>query len=62
MAHIVLLQCRVPEECPQWVADLISECMSEAPDERPTSREIYQKLLAAGGLKPSVSLPAISSV
>ncbi|KAK9842423.1 hypothetical protein WJX84_004112 [Apatococcus fuscideae] len=30
---------RVPDECPQWVADLITECMRSNPDRRPTSKE-----------------------
>ncbi|KAK9803523.1 hypothetical protein WJX73_002438 [Symbiochloris irregularis] len=35
---------RIPEECPQWVADLIEQCMSPDPSKRPTSREVYQRL------------------
>ncbi|KAK9802724.1 hypothetical protein WJX73_001425 [Symbiochloris irregularis] len=40
---------RVPEECPQWVADLINQCMSPDPSKRPTSREVYQRLQSGGG-------------
>ncbi|KAK9836640.1 hypothetical protein WJX74_005022 [Apatococcus lobatus] len=37
---------RVPEECPAWVAELITACMSEDPSARPTSKDIYRMLLA----------------
>ena len=42
----MILVCRVPEECPAWVAELITACMSEESSLRPTSKEIYRMLLA----------------
>ena len=36
---------RVPEECPFWVAELITACMLEDPAARPTSKDIYRLLL-----------------
>ena len=39
---------RVPEECPQWVAELIEACMLEDPAARPSSKEVYAILLADG--------------
>ncbi len=47
-----LVWCRVPEECPPWVAELIESCMLEDPAARPTSKDIYAILLA-DGKKPS---------
>ncbi|KAI7842043.1 hypothetical protein COHA_004243 [Chlorella ohadii] len=35
---------KVPEECPQEVADLISQCMSLDPSERPTAQQLMQRL------------------
>ena len=52
---MIIVACRVPEECPQWVADLIATCMSEEPQERPTSRNVYQRLLSGGNLEPSLA-------
>ena len=40
------LLCRVPEECPAFVAELIDSCMLEDPLARPTSKDIYRILLA----------------
>ena len=46
LVHMRKLQpCRVPEECPAWVAELITACRSESAAERPTSKEIYRMLL-----------------
>lgn len=45
---------RVPEECPQEVADLIAACMSSSPEQRPTAEQIIaalSPLLAAGALR-----------
>ena len=36
--------CRVPEECPEDVADLIAECLSETPLLRPSAREVIERL------------------
>ena len=51
-----LYDCRVPAECPQWVADLIESCMQQDPAQRPTSREVYQQLSANGKLSMDVEL------
>ena len=40
------IHCRVPEECPQEVADLIKACMSVDADDRPSSADVYEMLLA----------------
>lgn len=37
-------RCRVPEECPQEVADLIAACMASAPEQRPTAEGIIAAL------------------
>lgn len=37
--------CRVPEECPQEVADLIEACMSVDAGKRPSSTDVYEMLL-----------------
>ena len=43
---IRLCACRVPEECPQWVADLIAACVYFDPAQRLTSKDVYHALLA----------------
>ena len=43
---------RVPQECPQQVADLIVACISPDPDDRPTAQQAMAqlgKLLRRGG-------------
>lgn len=35
---------KVPEECPQEVADVIASCLDENPTNRPTARQIVDKL------------------
>lgn len=55
------LCCRVPEECPAWVAELINACMSEEPAARPTSKAIYQMLLANGASEGSNEAGAMSA-
>ena len=35
---------QVPEECPASIAALIKECMSGAPDKRPTAKEIFDRM------------------
>ena len=37
-------QLRVPEECPWEVADLVLQCMHEVPTQRPTARELVERL------------------
>ena len=39
---------RVPEECPQEVADVIASCLDENPENRPTARRVIDQL---GALK-----------
>lgn len=36
--------CRVPEECPQEVADVIANCLDENPSNRPSARDIIDQL------------------
>ena len=36
--------CRVPEDCPQAVADLIAACMHEDPPQRPSAEAIIATL------------------
>lgn len=36
----------VPDECPQDVVDIMNQCLSADPDERPSAREAYEALLA----------------
>ena len=40
----IVCDCRVPEECPQEVADVIASCLDENPTNRPTARQIVDKL------------------
>lgn len=35
---------RVPDECPQEVADLIGRCMALDPDQRPTAKQLMLEL------------------
>ncbi len=44
---------RVPEECPQQMADLCSQCMSENPSDRPTAGELVERLTELGKLAKS---------
>ena len=37
---------RVPEDCPQEVADLCEQCMAEDPTARPSARELVERLTA----------------
>ena len=39
--------CRVPEEVPEEVAQLMNECLAYDPKERPSAKEIYDRLSAA---------------
>ena len=36
--------CRVPQECPQELADLISACMAVDPSCRPNAKELHDCL------------------
>ena len=47
---------RVPEECPQWVADLIEDCRALEPTKRPTARVVYQRLQA--GARAAEDVPS----
>ena len=35
---------RVPEECPQAIADLVARCLAEAPEQRPSARTLVELL------------------
>lgn len=37
-------RCRVPEECPQAVADLVAQCMDADPTARPSAKEVVSLL------------------
>jgi len=43
--------CRVPEECPQEVSDLISWCRKE-PNKRPSALEVFEALNASPMVPP----------
>ena len=47
VVHITdpLSLCRVPEECPQSVATIVSDCTDEDPDKRPSAREVVERLM-----------------
>eukprot|EP00884_Botryococcus_braunii_P017069 jgi/Botrbrau1/4045/Bobra.152_3s0006.1 len=46
---------KVPEECPQEIADLIQECTSTDPDKRPTASELVKVLSNPSlGRKPTI--------
>ena len=40
---------RVPDECPEWVRDLIAACMDASPAERPSARDIVDMLSSSEG-------------
>ena len=40
----VAVTCRVPEECPQEVANVIASCLDENPTNRPTARQVVDQL------------------
>lgn len=42
---------RAPEDCPQEVVDLYQACTAAAPEDRPSTREIVDALLALGQQK-----------
>ena len=37
-----LRDCKVPQECPAEIDQLINACLSQDPDERPTARDICE--------------------
>lgn len=39
-----MCQCRVPEECPQEIADLIQRCKLVDPKQRPSAKEVFEVL------------------
>ena len=39
--------CRVPKEVPEEVAQLMNECLAYDPKQRPSAKEIYDRLSAA---------------
>ncbi len=43
---------RVPEECPQEVADLFEECTRPDPAGRPTAGDLVRRLTALGSPPP----------
>ena len=40
-----LAPCRVPEECPQEIANLIAACRSSIPGPRPSAQEVLETLM-----------------
>lgn len=42
VSHSAGLACRVPEECPQEVAELIDHCCASETKERPTALEVMR--------------------
>lgn len=36
--------CRVPEECPQEIANLIQQCKAVDPKQRPSARDVFEVL------------------
>ena len=37
-----MVWCRVPEECPQEIADLIQQCKLVEPKQRPSAKEVFE--------------------
>ncbi len=48
--------CRVPDECPEEVADLISDCMATEPGARPSAEDVVRRLQVG----PLLHTPALS--
>lgn len=56
------MTCRVPEDCPQAVADCIDRCLAQDHRQRPTAAQVLQVIEesmggAAGGPPPQHALP-----
>ena len=49
-------RCRVPEECPKDIADLIRQCWQLDPATRPTAREIIRVILASRPARDNVHI------
>jgi serine/threonine protein kinase len=47
---------RVPEECPQEVADLMMECLRLEPSQRPTASQVVQRLDSGQGQLEATSV------
>ena len=47
------MSCRVPEEGPAEVVELMQACMHEEPEARPTAKEVINRLQAAMADHPS---------
>ena len=57
------LRCRVPEECPGEICNLVRDCLSADPEARPSSTEaflILQQQAALAGTTPRGSADASS--
>ena len=52
---------RVPEECPQEVADLIAACRSNSPVPRPTAQEVLEVLQGSGKSGVALNVSATHS-
>ena len=39
-----LRDCKVPQECPAEIDQLINQCLAQDPEERPTAKEIYETI------------------
>ena len=39
-----LRDCKVPQECPAEIDQLINQCLAQNPDERPTAKDIYETI------------------
>ena len=50
--------CRVPEECPAEIRDVIMACRASNPVDRPTAREVFRRLSAV--IHPNRPRPASS--
>ena len=49
--------CRVPEECPLEIANLIQQCKLVDPKQRPSAREVFEVLKRNCLVKRYVHLP-----
>lgn len=39
-----LRDCKVPQECPAEIDQLIDQCLAQDPEERPTAKDIYETI------------------